>query len=103
MRTYADLGFKLFASEGTGTFLKEHGVEPEIIDYADVKPLIGEEIQIVINTPKTINKIGADSFPIRRAAIERGLPVHTCMDTARIFAVAIELKKKGTQLEYQVL
>ncbi len=103
LENYAELGFKLYASEGTGTFLKAHGVATEIIDYADVKPLIGEEIQIVINTPKTINKVGADTFPIRRAAIERGLPVHTCMDTARIFAIAIGLKQKGTELSYNVL
>ena len=103
MKTYANLGFKLYASEGTAAFLGEHGVPAQEIDYADVKPLIGEEIQIVINTPKTINKVGADTFPIRRAAIERGLAVHTCMDTARIFAIAIRLKQKGTELSYNVL
>ena len=103
LKTYANLGFKLYASEGTAVFLGEHGVPAQEIDYADVKPLIGEEIQIVINTPKTINKVGADTFPIRRAAIERGLAVHTCMDTARIFAIAIRLKQKGTELSYNVL
>ena len=63
------------------------------MDYADVNAKIAagtvrgaEEsadsgtITVVINTPKAINKIGADSFPVRRAAIERNLPVLTCMN-----------------------
>ena len=73
------------------------------MDYDDVKPRIGEEIQILINTPKAINKIQAATFPLRRAAIERNLPVLTCMDTARIFAIAVEMKQKGKKLTYRAL
>ena len=65
--------------------------------------MIGEEIQILINTPKAINKVQADTFPLRRAAIERNLPVLTCMDTARIFAIAVEKKQKGQKIEYRAL
>ena len=74
-----------------------------VLDYKDVKPMIGEEIQILINTPKAINKVQADTFPLRRAAIERNLPVLTCMDTARIFAIAVEKKQKGQKIEYRAL
>ena len=73
------------------------------MDFKDVKPRIGEEIQILINTPKAINKIQAATFPLRRAAIERNLPVLTCMDTAKIFATAIEMKQKGKKLTYRAL
>ena len=65
--------------------------------------MIGEEIQILLNTPKAINKVQADTFPLRRAAIERNLPVLTCMDTARIFATAVEKKQKGVEPEYRPL
>ena len=66
-------------------------------------PRIGEEIRIVINTPKAINQIGADTFPIRRAAIERGLPVMTCMDTAQLFLTAVEMEQHGATLDYHLL
>ena len=47
--------------------------------------------------------VNTDSFPLRRAAIERNLPVLTCLDTAKIFAIAIEEKQKGTALDYNPL
>lgn len=94
---YAQLGFKLFASEGTAKFLAEQGVPSEVIAYNKVKSLIGQDIHIILNTPKAINKIGADTFPIRREAIERGLPVLTSIDTANAFATAVELKQKDTK------
>jgi len=113
---YAKLGFSICASEGTAEFLNGSGVAASVMDYADVNAKIAagtvrgaEEsadsgtITVVINTPKAINKIGADSFPVRRAAIERNLPVLTCMDTAKAFAVAVKLKKEGTELAYNQL
>ncbi len=103
IRTYAGLGFDICASEGTAAFLQEHGIPAEVIDYGDVIPLIGEKIKIVINTPKAVNKIGADTFPIRRQAIEHGLPVLTCMDTAWAFAKAAAQKQQGVKLEYTAL
>ena len=103
IRTYIELGFKIYASPNTGAYLKTQGIEPEIIEYSAVKGKIGEEIQIIINPPKAINLIGEDTFPIRRAAIERGFPVLTCMDTARIFTKAIKLKKEGAEIEVNPL
>ena len=103
LKRYADLGFKIYGSDGTCEFLDKYGVDCEVLDYKDVKPMIGEEIQILINTPKAINKVQADTFPLRRAAIERNLPVLTCMDTARIFAIAVEKKQKGQKIEYRAL
>ena len=103
LKRYADLGFKIYGSDGTCEFLGAHGIDCEVMDFKDVKPRIGEEIQILINTPKAINKIQAATFPLRRAAIERNLPVLTCMDTAKIFATAIEMKQKGKKLTYRAL
>ena len=103
IKDYIDMGFVPYASSGTAAFLKEHGIPSMVIDYSDVIPKIAEDIQIVINTPKAINKIGADTFPIRRAAIEHGLPVLTCMDTAWAFAKAIKQKQAGAELSFAVL
>ena len=103
IRLYSDMGFKICASEGTGRFLRVNGIPAEIMAYSEVEPLIGSEMKILINTPKAINQIGADTFPLRRAAIERGLPVLTCMDTARAFAAAVELKRKNVKLSFESL
>ncbi len=103
IREYGRLGFKLYASKGTADFLSEYGVNAEPLAYDSVIPMIGEKIQIVINTPKAMNIIGADTFPIRRQAIEHGLPVMTCIDTARIFAIAVSLKQKKTALSFNEL
>ena len=103
LRRYSDMGFKLLASAGTGGFLQKNGIEAEIIGYDQVEPMIGQEIRILINTPKAINQIGADTFPLRRAAVERGLPVLTCIDTAAAFATAIAMEQKEIQLSYKKL
>jgi carbamoyl-phosphate synthase large subunit len=103
VKSYAKLGFHIYSSEGTGTYFAAHGLQTDIIDYAAVGPMIDDEIQIVINTPKAINMVGADSFPIRRKAIELNLPVLTCMDTAKIFAYAVEMKQQGLELSYEPL
>ncbi len=103
IKAYADMGFRLCASEGTAAFLQSHGIAASVVEYGDVIPLIGEQIRIVINTPKAINRVGADTFPIRRQAIEHGLPVLTCMDTAWAFAKAVRQKKNGVKLEYAAL
>lgn len=100
---YKALGFDIYASQGTADFLSQQGVKAETVAYDRVIPMIGEKIQIVINTPKAMNLIGADTFPIRRQAIEHGLPVMTCIDTAKIFAIAISLKQKHIKLEYKEL
>lgn len=104
IREYEKLGFRLLASRGTGEYLREHGLKAEQIDYGEVIPrIVNGEIQIVINTPKAVNRIGADTFPIRRAAIERNLPVMTCMDTAELFLHAVRLRQEGKELTYSAL
>ena len=103
VRRYEELGFTLYASKGTGAFLKAHGIENTVVPFEEVSAMVNHEIHILINTPKAMNKVDTDTFPIRRAAIERNLPVLTCMDTARIFAVAIDMKQRGREPSYRPL
>ena len=42
-------------------------------------------------------------FSIRRQAIEKGIPVLTCMDTARAYLIASGVKSSGKQLSYKPL
>ena len=53
--------------------------------------------------PVVANRKETDSFPVRRKAIERGISVMTCMDTAWAFLKAIRLKQADTKLDYKAL
>ena len=60
-------------------------------------------IKAVIDIPNVANRPDTDSFEIRRYAIERNLPVLTCIDTAEAFLIAIRLKKNGEEPIYRTL
>ena len=100
LKKYKKAGFRLYASRGTSSFLNENGIATENISYEKAKQLIGEEIVCVINVPRIGNRTESDGFSLRRKAIEWGLPVLTCMDTAEAFMTAIRLKQAGTKLDY---
>ena len=103
MKQYAGEGFSIYASAGTCRFLNERAVPCKEVPFADVSKMIGEEIQVILNVPQVTNKISTDMFPLRRQAIEKGLPVLTCMDTAGAYLAAVKLKKAGTQPKYHAI
>lgn len=96
-------GFEIYASTGTCRFLRERGVVCKAAEPEEVPPLIGEKIQMLINVPQIANKVDTGMFSVRRQAIESGLPVLTCVDTAGAYMEAVKLKKKGVKLEYMPL
>jgi carbamoyl-phosphate synthase large subunit len=100
---YADEGFKLYASAGSADFMSGYGVASETIDFEGAMRMIGDGIGGVINVPEIANKPGSNSFDMRRKAIERDLPVLTCMDTAAAFLEAIRMKKSGARLSFKTL
>lgn len=65
--------------------------------------MVGDGIDCVINVPRVGNIRESDGFATRRKAIEWGVPVLTCMDTADAFMTAIRLKQAGTVLDYKQL
>jgi carbamoyl-phosphate synthase large subunit len=104
IRGYADTGFSLCASPGTGEFIRSHGIMCEDRAPCDVKKHIDSNLlDIVINVPRAMNIVDSDSFGIRRYATERGLPVLTCMDTAEAFLIAIGAKLAGEKAVYHTL
>ncbi|MEG0830620.1 MAG: carbamoyl-phosphate synthase (glutamine-hydrolyzing) large subunit [Anaerovoracaceae bacterium] len=103
LKKYQEAGFNLLASEGTGAFMAAAGIKAKVIGFAEAKELVGSQIHMIINTPKVANRPESDTFPIRRKAIERGLPVMTCLDTANALLKAIALKQAGTHLDYRLL
>ena len=69
----------------------------------EYKEALEDRIQLVINIPTLTNHSETLGFAMRRLAIERGLAVLTCMDTAEAFLKAIDLKQKGTELDYRLV
>ncbi len=110
LEEYRNSGFRLYATEDTIGFMRARDIEVEDMDYDTAQKWImnhdsssEEKIAMVINMPTVANRKENDSFPVRRKAIERGIPVMTCMDTAKVFLKAIKLKQKDTKLDYNVL
>lgn len=107
---YIDAGFKMYVTDDTMDFFKAHDLPAEKMDYDTAQKWImnhstdsEEKLAMVINLPTVANRKNTDSFPVRRKAIERGISVMTCMDTAWAFLKAIRLKQNDTKLEYKAL
>ncbi|UCF56869.1 MAG: carbamoyl phosphate synthase large subunit, partial [Deltaproteobacteria bacterium] len=79
---FAQLGFKIIATEGTHRFLAEHGVQSEhILKLHEGRPNIVDaikngEIQLVINTPSGKLSKYDDSY-IRKSAVTYRVPYIT--------------------------
>ena len=103
IRRFRDLGFKIYATEGTHDFLKENGVDalsvrklkygrPNLVDA-----LKNGEIQLIINTPS--GKQGAeDHADIRKAAIKYKIPYITTTAAAIAAAKGIAARREGTPI-----
>ena len=83
-------GYKLFATEGTAAWIQRAGMPVQLVtkrigkgkpDVLDV--ILDGTVDGVINTPGPADKEVLDGFEIRRAAVERGIPCVTSIDTAR--------------------
>ena len=104
IKKYEVLGFQIYTSKGTGEYLENKGIKNEIIDSESTLKLICEkEINIVINTPTIGNDLTSKAFKIRRKAAEYRVPVFTCIDTAKVFLTAIEVKKSGRKINYRTI
>jgi carbamoyl-phosphate synthase large subunit len=98
----ARLGHKLYATEGTAAFLERHGLPVQMVtkrigrgkpDVIDV--ILQRTVQGVINTPGRADKEVLDSLQIRRAAVERGIPCITSLDTARSMVTAMSRRNQS--------
>ena len=110
LRGYSEAGFRLYATDDTIAFVKDSGLAVQTMDYDTAQQWImnhetdsEEKLSLVINVPTVANTKDNDSFPVRRKATERRIPAFTCMDTARVFLRAIEMKKQGVELDYRQL
>jgi carbamoyl-phosphate synthase large subunit len=111
----AELGFHLYATPGTAAALRQAGVtvaevqklhagHPDVVDVT-----VGGQVNLVINTisrvatdemgtvdgPAGARRPVRDGFRIRQAAVQRGIPCLTSMDTAAALVRALENARQG--------
>ena len=101
VKKYIELGFNIIASEGTGKFLKDNGIECNIESLSEITDnMVEDKIAFIIDSPTKGNNIGTLGFKLRRKAAEHRIPVFTCIDTANIFVTAVDYEISGKEVEY---
>ncbi len=99
-KEYADLGFKILATSGTCSYLKENGIEakrvakvyegrPNIVDL-----IKSNQVGLLINTASG-KKTAHDSKSIRQAALDYNVPYSTTLAGAKATAKAIHKLQVG--------
>ncbi|MBM4266878.1 MAG: carbamoyl-phosphate synthase large subunit [Deltaproteobacteria bacterium] len=93
-RRFAEAGFALLATHGTGGFLRARGVECEEINKVHegsphiVDALRAARVDLVVNTTSSSQSI-VDSFSLRRTALETRTPYITTIEGAVAAAEAV--------------
>jgi carbamoyl-phosphate synthase large subunit len=96
-RLLAEKGYSLFATPGTGQFLKMNGIECTVLYWPDEdkKPntldyLRGKMIDLVINIPKDLTSSElSNDYTIRRSAVDFNIPIITNDRLATAFLTGI--------------
>ena len=100
-RRLSEMGFRILATRGTATMLREAGIAAESVNKVlegrphCVDALRSGDIQLVINTASGAQSV-ADSFTIRRTALTHGVPHYTTISGARAATAAIGAMRAGT-------
>jgi len=104
IRDYINEGFEVYSYSGTLKYLESLGIPAKEADARTALGLIASGmIKAAIAIPNVINRPEAESFEVRRYAIERNLPVLTCIDTAEAFLIALRMNKAEVQPVYRTL
>ncbi len=100
-RRLAEMGFRILATRGTASMLRDAGIAAESVNKVlegrphCVDAIRSNDIQLVINTASGAQSV-ADSFTIRRTALTHGVPHYTTMAGARAATAAIGAMRTGT-------
>lgn len=114
-RDLQGMGFKIYATKGTSTYLRERGVETMTVFKLDdnlspnaIGMMRAGKIDLIINTPSQKSGAVRDGHRMRRLAVELEIPFLTTVQGAAAAAGAIrvarggELQVKSTK-EYNLL
>jgi len=99
-KRFAELGFRLLATEGTRNYLEQHGVRAtRILKLHEGRPNILDaitngEIHLIVNTPAGKTSVTDDSY-IRKAAIRCKIPYITTVAAALAAGEGIAARRQG--------
>jgi carbamoyl-phosphate synthase large subunit len=99
-RQLLEMGFEIIATRGTAKFLREAGLEVRVINKVlegrphIVDALKNGEVQLVFNTTEGAQSL-ADSFSIRRTALQQKVPYYTTIAGSVAATQAIAALRQG--------
>jgi carbamoyl-phosphate synthase large subunit len=99
-RGYAELGFKIYATRGTATYLNDHSIEAEaVLKHYEGRPSIVDsikngDVQILINTPLGENA-RYDEYVMGQTAMRYKIPFFTTLAAAEASLAGIKELRKG--------
>ena len=95
-RRFQEIGFRIWATEGTAKYFEEHGVKTKIGYKIEENPEINlidliqkGKVQYIVNTMTKGKQSERDGFQIRRTSVENGVPCLTSMDTVEAILKAL--------------
>ncbi len=97
-----DMGFHLYATKGTSSYLKEHGIESTMVfknqeGEPNAMSLMRQgKIDLLINTPSKHSGTIRDGHSMRRLAVELEIPYITTMNGAEMAIGAMQVELKGS-------
>ncbi|MBR2463543.1 MAG: carbamoyl-phosphate synthase large subunit [Spirochaetaceae bacterium] len=105
-RRFYDLGFKLYATEGTARVISGFGMEVQVVNKIHKNPddniltlLDTGDIDYVISTSAKGRIPTYDSVKLRRKTVERDIPCLTSIDTANAIASSLQSRYSTESLE----
>ena len=107
-RSLLDLGFSLVATRGTADVIKQAGLTCEIVykvneGRPDIVDMIkNDEIDLIINTTEG-RQATADSYTIRRSALQHKVPYTTTVAGGEAICIALQQKDNKTVKSLQEL
>jgi carbamoyl-phosphate synthase large subunit len=101
-RNLFEMGFKIYATKGTSTFLRENGIHTTTVyrisenTPPDALGLMRRgEINLIINTPTESSGARRDGYMMRRLAVELEIPFITTIPGAKATVGAIRRAREG--------
>jgi len=106
IREFVDLGYEVYATEGTSRYLASKGVatievgkinDPDTLNMMQL--IVGSKVDLLINTASKDRKIEQEAAVIRKASVQRSIPCITSLDTAKALLKALRSKQRGDKPE----
>ena len=98
IQTLKEMGLKFYGTKGTADYYELNGIDVEVLyrPFDEKEPAIltyltNGEIDMVINIPKTAEKVELDSdYIIRRKAVDLNIPLFTNVQATKRFIKALQ-------------